>query len=140
MDYKQLNAITVKNEYPLLIVDELLDELKGAVWFTKLDMRFGYHQIRVSPQDLHKTAFKAHHDHWEFKVMPLGLTNTPTTFQAVMNQLFSEDLRKFVLVFVDDILIYSKTLEDDLCRGVANHSRVAECTRLSPEGEYSGVS
>jgi hypothetical protein len=108
IDYRQLNSITVKNKYPLPIVDEP----KGAKWFTKLDMRLGYHQVRMLPEDEHKTAFKTHHGHWEIKVMPFGLTNAPATFQQIMNTIFAPWLSKCVLVFVDDILVYSPTLED----------------------------
>lgn len=93
-------------------MDELLDELHEVVWFTKLDMRSGYHQIKVIPQDEHKTAFNTHHRHWQLKVMPFGLTNAPATFQAAMNSIFATLLRKSVLIFMDDIVVYSKTLEE----------------------------
>jgi hypothetical protein len=107
VDYRHLNAITVKNKHPLPIVDELA----GAQWFTKLDFRAGYHQIRVAKADEMKTTFKTHSGLYEFKVMPFGLTNAPASFQSIMNKVFEQLLRKCVLVFMDDILIYSSSLE-----------------------------
>jgi hypothetical protein len=147
VDYRRLNALTVKNKYPMLVVDELLDELHGARWFTKLDLRSGYHQIRVVAEDIPKTAFKTHDGHWEFKVMPFGLTNAPATFQAIMNTIFAPMLRKFVLVFMDDILVYSRSLEEHkqhltavfkLLQDNQLYVKQSKCSFAQPQLEYLG--
>jgi len=147
IDYRMLNAITVKNKYPMPIVDELLDELAGACWFTKLDRLSGYHQIRMAEGEEFKTAFRTHQGLYEFLVMPFGVTGGPSTFQGVVNFTFDDLLRKGVLLFMDDILVHTKTLEEhikllkEVFRKLQEHQFVikrSKCVFAHQKLEYLG--
>jgi hypothetical protein len=126
--------VTIKNKYPLPRIDLLFDQLSGAKVFSKIDLRSGYHQIRIRPEDVPKTAFTTRYGLYEYLVMSFGLTNAPAHFMYLMNSVFMPELDKFVVVFIDDILIYSKTKEDH-----AEHLRIV-LTRLREHQLYAKFS
>ena len=112
VDYRQLKKVTINNRYPLPRLDDLFDQLQGSSFFSKIDLCSRYHQLRVRDGDIPKTTFPTHYGHYEFLVVSFGLTNAPVAFMDLMNSVFHEYLDSFVIVFIDDILIYSKTKED----------------------------
>ncbi|GBG71167.1 hypothetical protein CBR_g8469 [Chara braunii] len=147
IDYRKLNAQTIKNADPLPRIDDLLERLGGANYLSKLDLKFGYHQIEIQPKDRYKTAFKTWYGHFEWIVMPFGLTNAPTTFQAAMTTEFCDLLDHTVLIYLDDILVYSRSLDEHLehLRAVLEWLRIAKykvnrdkCEFAHQELEYLG--
>ncbi|GKC76670.1 putative reverse transcriptase domain-containing protein [Tanacetum coccineum] len=119
IDYRELNKLTVKNHYPLPRIDDLFDQLQGSSVYSKIDLRLGYHQLRVMDEDIPKTAFRIRYRHYEFQVMPFGLTNATAVFMDLMNHVCKPYLDKFMIVFIDDILIYSHNKEEHV-----NHLRI----------------
>ncbi|GJX65259.1 putative nucleotidyltransferase, ribonuclease H [Tanacetum coccineum] len=147
IDYRELNKLTIKNRYPLPRIDDLFDQLQGARYFSKIDLRSGYHQLRVHDDDISKTAFRTRYGHFEFTVMPFGLTNAPAVFMDLMNRVCKPYLDKFVIVFIDDILIYSKTKEDhenhlrlmlDLLRKEKLYAKFSKCEFWLQEVHFLG--
>ncbi|GJU28577.1 putative reverse transcriptase domain-containing protein [Tanacetum coccineum] len=147
IDYRELNKLTIKNRYPLPRIDDLFDQLQGACCFSKIDLRSGYHQLRVQEEDISKTTFRTRYGHFEFTVMPFGLTNTPAIFMDLMNRVCKPYLDKFVIVFIDDILIYSKSEEEhevhlktilDLLKKEKLYAKFSKCEFWLKEVQFLG--
>nr|GEY82516.1 putative reverse transcriptase domain-containing protein [Tanacetum cinerariifolium] len=147
IDYRKLNKLTIKNHYPLPIIDDLFDQLQGAYCFSKIDLRSGYHQLRVREEDIPKTAFRIRYRHFEFTVMPFGLTNAPAIFMDLMNRVCKPYLDKFIIVFIDDILIYSKSEEEhevhlktilDLLKNENLYAKFSKCEFWLKEVQFQG--
>ncbi|GKB46755.1 putative reverse transcriptase domain-containing protein [Tanacetum coccineum] len=147
IDYQELNKLTVKNHYPLPKIDDLFDQLKGSSVYSKIDLRSGYHQLRVREEDIPKTAFRTRYGHYEFQVMPFGLTNAPTVFMDLMNQVCKPYLDKFVIVFIDDILIYSKNKKEheehlkeilELLKKEELYAKFSKCEFWIPKVQFLG--
>ena len=147
VDYKSLNKITVKDKYPIPHIADLLDQLRDARVFSALDLTQGYYQLRIAPEDVHKTAFTTHIGLYEYKVLPMGLSNSVGVFQRVMNNIFAPYIGKFACVHLDDILVYSKTGEEHMehleavFKLLEKHKlyiRMHKCTFNTPEVKYLG--
>ncbi|GKC15248.1 putative reverse transcriptase domain-containing protein [Tanacetum coccineum] len=147
IDYQELNKLTVKNRYPLPRIDDLFDQLQGSSVYSKIDLRSGYHQLRVREEDIPKTAFKTRYGHYEFQVMPFGLTNAPAVFMDLMNRVCKPYLDKFVIVFIDDILIYSKNKKEheehlkailELLKKEELYAKFSKCEFWIPKVQFLG--
>ena len=147
VDYHALNKITIKNRYPLPRIDELLDRVQGSAVFSKIDLRSGYHQIRIKEEDIPKTAFRTRYGHYEFTVMPFGLTNGPATFMNIMNDVFRPLLDKCVVIYLDDILVYSKNEQEhaehlrqvlSLLQKHKLYGKLSKCSFFQPEVDFLG--
>ncbi|GJW50731.1 putative reverse transcriptase domain-containing protein [Tanacetum coccineum] len=147
IDYRELNKLTVKNRYPLPRIDDLFDQLQGSSVYSKIDLRSGYHQLRVQEEDIPKTAFRTRYGHYEFQVMPFGLTNAPAVFMDLMNRVCKPYLDKFVIVFIDDILIYSKNKQEheehlklilELLKKEELYAKFSKCEFWIPKVQFLG--
>jgi hypothetical protein len=147
IDFIQLNKVIIKKKYPLPRIDDLFDQLKGAGIFSKIDLRSGYHQVRIKEEDMNKTTFRTRYGNYEFTVVPFGLSNSPTIFMCPMNGVFREYLEKFVIVFLDDILVYSKSEEDhekhlimvlQVLREHKLHAKLSKCIFYQKKIHYLG--